>query len=78
MTLDYTKLEVGKTYLMNAYTGAIHRAVVRVDIVDNKVYGYVVWDKTAFWDVGARLWLGIGDTYEELTEEEVIAFKLSS
>ena len=78
MTLDYTKLEVGKTYLMNAYTGAIHRAVVRVDIVDNMVCGYVVWDKPSFWEVGTRLWLGVGDTYEELTEEEVIAFKLSS
>ena len=76
--LNYTKLEVGKTYLMNAYTGAIHRAMVRVDIVDNMVCGYVVWDKPSFWEVGTRLWLGIGDTYEELTEEEVTALKLSN
>jgi len=78
--LSYEELVRGRTYRIHL-NGDTHYTTIVTAVSGGpgqRMFGIVVYADDSPWSVGTPIWLGTLDTFEELTDEEATAYRLSN
>ena len=79
--LSYEELVRGRTYRIHLNGDTHYTAIVTAEMPEGpgqRMFGIVVYADDPPWSVGTPIWLGTLDIFEELTDEEATAYRLSN